>query len=263
MADSALHYTPLPGDVLPQSAAKNDAGTGGLKKKLPILIIGLLAVVALVLGVFYYINVFSVPTQKTANTIPTPQKSSITPSTAPNADEVNVFSNMEEQSLSCLDWQKYKARLDQIGQVCTSGCCPWVMDEDPGLGCSAPADGECKPKGNPCSDGTCWECRFEDERGFVLLRYVGNQWVSCSENEPTPTIPPISGCANPNQCLPMDQCETPPSTANPGNQCANNLYCCKPKTKITVTLTPPPVCTKPKVQVEVQCLQCEGEASTQ
>ncbi|KXK10439.1 MAG: hypothetical protein UZ22_OP11002000742 [Microgenomates bacterium OLB23] len=178
---------------------------------------------------------------------------------------MNIFSDdVSTQELSCLDWEKYKARLDQIGMVCTQGCCPWTGSI--GKGCSAPADGECKPKGNPCSDGTCWECRFPRE-GLRMIRYQGNQWVSCS-SEPTiaPSQPPKEVCAPPNQCIPMDQCETPPSAIDPGNQCAAGLYCCKPKVKVSLTPTPEPTkpaCVLPRVAVEVQCLQCEGEASTQ
>lgn len=256
MADDALHYTPLPEDTI------------AAKSKLPIIVIGVLIVLAVILGIFYYLNVASVPTKK-------PTQSPTAEPTETFSDEVNIFADMEEQSLSCLDWAKYKARLDQIGQVCTPGCCPWVTDDDPdSLGCRAPADGECKPKGNPCSDGTCWECRFENDNkgfeGFLLLRYQGSQWVSCSEAPtPTPTIASQPICTSPQQCLPLNECETPPSTTTPIGQCpAANQYCCMPKAKVTprVTTEPSPTmaaCIKPTLNVEVECLQCDGEAITQ
>lgn len=250
MDDDSLHYTPLPQDI---TAAKS---------KLPIIVIGVLVVLAIILGVFYYLNVMSVPTQKPLQT-PT-----ATPTTT-SSDEVSIFSDDAGiQELACLDWQKYKARLDQIGMVCTTGCCPWTGMT--GSGCSAPAEGECKPKGNPCSDVTCWECRFDD--GLRFVRYQGNQWVSCSSQPTTaPSIEPKPICATPNQCLPLNECETPPSSTTPIGQCpAANHYCCKPKIKTTPQpsttdkpLPTVPACTKPTLNIEVECLQCDGEASTQ
>jgi len=256
MSDNPAHFTPLPDDVIPIKES-----SFGAKNKVTLIVLGLLVMVALILGVLYYLNNSSVqPGPKDA--IMTPSTPVTQPSPLPGdaSDEVNIFSDdASTQELSCGDWPKYEARLKQIGMTCRAGCCP------PGAisGCSAPAEGECKPKGNPCSDGTCWECRFRS--GLQLLRYRDGQWVSCTTPPtPTPTIPPIAICSNPNQCLPLNDCETPPSTTNPNAQCANKLYCCKPKTKIAPTLSPtPPACVKPKLDIEVECLQCDGEATTQ
>ncbi|MBP9815676.1 hypothetical protein KBD09_00355 [Candidatus Woesebacteria bacterium] len=260
MADNPTHFTPLPDDVIPKRESSFTA-----KNKVALIILGLLVMVALILGVLFYLNNSSVKPAPQESMTPSTPVSQPSPLPEEGSDEVSTFSDDASiQLLSCNDGAKYKARLDQIGMVCTAGCCPWESGYD-GKGCKAPADGECKPKGNPCSDGTCWECRSESK--FQLLRYRDGQWVSCSEAPtPTPTIAPIATCPNPNQCIPLNECETPPPAANPAGKCANNLYCCKPKPGVTVTVTPSPTpvaCVKPKLDIEVQCLLCDGEAITQ
>lgn len=257
MTNDTQHFTPLPSSV-------TDASN---QSKLPLIIIGLLIVVAAILGFYYYASVLSVQQQPlTPASQPIATTAPATPTTG--GDEVNIFSDEAGiQEVACLDWEKYKARLDQIGMVCTQGCCPWTGSI--GAGCTAPADGECKPKGNPCSDGTCWECRFEGQ-GLRMIRYRDNQWVSCT-SEPTatpqPSQPPKQECLQPNQCLPMDQCETPPWAIDANSKCSTGLYCCKPKIKITPTAPVPspttPACVKPQIDVQVECLQCDGEAGTQ
>jgi hypothetical protein len=263
MADNPTHFTPLPDDVIPKKESFFTA-----KNKVALIILGLLVMVALILGVLFYLNNSSVkpaPQESMTPSIPASQPS---PLPEEGSDEVSVFSDdVTTQELSCGDWPKYEARLKQIGAKCELGCCP----PGPINGCGAPGgpdpDGtiHCKPKGNPCSDGTCWECRFDT--GLQSLRYRNGQWVSCSEAPtPTPTIAPIATCPNPNQCIPLNECETPPPAANPAGKCANNLYCCKPKPGVTVTVTPSPTpvaCVKPKLDIEVQCLLCDGEAITQ
>ncbi len=258
MADDPIHFTPLPNDVIPKKEGSSTA-----KNKVAFIILGLLVLVAIILGVLYYLNNSSAQPAP-ADTSMTPSSSVSQPSPLPSdsSDEVSTFSDDVTTQEFCRDWSKYEARLTQIGMTCAPGCC----DDDPNTQCRAPGDDQCKPKGNPCSDGTCWECRFRTE-GLRMIRYVDGQWISCSEApSPTPTIAPINVCANPNQCLPLNDCAIPPVAANPGGKCANNLYCCKPKPGVTVTVTPSPTpaaCVKPKLDIEVQCLQCDGEATTQ
>jgi len=268
MADESLHYTPIP----QETTAKSASTTGGIKSMLPYIVIAALILIAAILGIVYYSNVASVKPK------PSAQNATSTPATPTTTKQASPENNIDSQSmstegLSCGDSSKYIARLQQIHAMCEPGCCPWT---DSPNGCRAPRDpGKdgtiyCKPKGDPCSDGTCWECRFTD--GLRMIRYQNNQWVSCSAAPtPTPTIAPIEKCSSPQQCLKPEDCETPPSATNPGAQCTNGLYCCKPKMKITVTMTPPvpspsptpAACVKPTLNIEVQCLQCSGEASTQ
>lgn len=102
------------------------------------------------------------------------------------------------------------------------------------LGCPRPREGYCKEK----SPNFCYECQFEDGRGF--------QTSVCPCTQPTVTPPTKVSCPLPNQCLPKESCD-PLSVTNTsalGSCPIAGQSCCKPKTKV--------VCESP-----FQCLPAE------
>lgn len=107
------------------------------------------------------------------------------------------------------------------------GCFPYDAPN-----CAAPGDGQCKPKGNPCSESTCWECRTGD--GLRVIQYEDGEWVPCG-GEPTPTVVTNTDvCLPPKQCLPPDRCR-PETTTHTTQGCTNGEICCLPLEAVTPT----------------------------
>ena len=183
---SVPNSSPLPPGLTPNPSVKAAKLPVDNKKKLLILIIVILAGV---LGVIVY-------------AIGQTQKSL---TKAQSESDLTANCNMEVQP----------------PLPCQSGCCPPFT----GGGCSAPEEGKCKPKGSPCSAGTCWECRYPD--GLKMVRYVGGQWVPC---ESAPTAPPPTA--------------PPPPTMTPVPPTAPPLPTSTPKPLPTPTTPAQPTVTK-------------------
>ncbi len=131
------------------------------------------------------------------------------------------------------------------------------------LGCPRPREGYCKEK----SPGACYECQFEDGRGFRP------SFCRCDLASPTPTVPIVEKpkCEAPFQCLPPDFCvpdtvQKPSSGQTVGTAGQTNTGglsttkagassdACTPGTYCCVKKQPTPTPTKPTPSVTIsQC----------
>ena len=135
-------------------------------------------------------------------------------------------------------------RVSEAGDACKDSI---------SLGCPRPREGYCKEK-----SGICYECQFEDERGFRAA------FCRCTETTPIPTVPVEKPrCEPPYQCLPKEEC-VPDSirkisgvntTVDTTNSCGPNSYCCIKRQPTPSVAMCPPVGTIGKV--EVSCPLCE------
>lgn len=181
--------------------------------------------------------------------------------------------------------------------TCHNGSPPLPIDPlclDDKLGCPPPREGYCKEK------GSCYECRFSGPGGPYQCE--GLRWIClCEAPSPTPLPkPPI--CEKPNLCVDRatalkSGCITATTVDTSSNTCSLSVsstsvgYCCNvlvipspsPTPKITLTATPTPTatptltptpkisetptptlaCVIPKIEVKVECLQCNGNGGTQ
>lgn len=122
---------------------------------------------------------------------------------------------------------------------------PGCLDDDASTDCPAPADGACKPKGNPCGASTCWECR-DERQGLIFIQFRDGKWGPCGGENPTPTTPPPPKC--PYTCVPLSQAQNcrPPADAATASSCGPDQMCCQPIPPTpTKSLPPSPTPTKP------------------
>jgi len=180
--------------------------------------------------------------------------------------------------------------------TCHNGTPPLPIDPDCLDGpCTAPREGFCKEK-----TPTCYECRFSGPGGPYQCEGLR---LICLCEAPSPTPPPkLSVCINPNICVDRETalksgCITATTVDTSSNTCSLPAsstsvgYCCNvlvipspsitpkeiptatptptptktptPTPKISETPTPTLACVMPKIEVKVECLQCNGIGGSQ